>query len=103
MKRRRSHIHRAMHISRFAKLYVAKIPFDLGRCRAYSLDPEAGAAQRDDDIVITMRMPECRVAGRHRHIPDTHEFIFKFRVMPWLAADFHGRLSAAVPSRPNLL
>src|SRR6266404_4486842 len=29
MKRRRSHIHRAMHISRFAKLHVAKIPFDL--------------------------------------------------------------------------
>ena len=98
MKRRRSHIHRAMYISRFAKFDVAEIPLDLSRCSADGLDPEAGAAQGDDDIVITMRMPERRVAGRHGNIPDTHEFIFKFRVMTRLAADFNRRVSRASPA-----
>ena len=89
MKWRRPHIHRAMHISRFAKLDVAEIPLDLSGCSADRLDPEAGAAQRDDDVIVAMCMPEGRVSGRHRHIPDTHEFIFKFGVMARLAADFN--------------
>src|SRR5712692_2104633 len=91
-KRRGPNINRAMNICRLAKSDVAELPWDLSRCSAYGLDPEAGAAHCDDDVVVAMNMPERHIASRHCNIPDPHEFIFKFRVMTRLAADFNRRL-----------
>ena len=79
-----------MNISGFAKADIAELPPALSAGAAPRVSmPQDRIAKGDDDIVITMRMPERRVAGRHGNIPDAYEFIFKFRVMPGLAADFN--------------
>ena len=78
-----------MNISRLAKPDLAELPLNLGGCTADRLDAEARiVAECDDDIVVAVYMPECRVAGGYRDIPDAHEFIFKLWVMARLAADF---------------
>src|SRR5713226_1408052 len=103
MKRRRTDIDRAVNISRFAKPHVAELPLAFARRASEGLDTQRRAAESDDDVVVAMHMPEGRVAGRNCDIPNAHKFIFKFRVMTRLAADFNRRLSAAHPARLNLL
>ena len=89
MKRSHADVYRAMNISRLAKPDLAELPLNFGGCTADRLDAEARiVAEGDDDIVVAVYMPECRVAGGYCDIPDAHEFIFKLWVMARLAADF---------------
>ena len=84
-----------MCVSRFAKVNVAGFPlhFDSGRSNLF--EPQASATERDDYIVIAMNMPQRRVANRDGDVKHAHEFIFKFRMMAWLAAYFDRRVSSS--------
>ena len=86
MKRRPANIYRAMHVSRLREPDLAELPLALDRFASDSFNTQAHIAERDDDIIVAMNVPERRVAGGHSHIPDPYEFILKFRMMTRLAA-----------------
>src|SRR5215831_3546111 len=87
MKRRRPGIHRAMHIGRFAEPDFAVLPFLVDRISSQSFNVKVCRRQGDDQIVVTMRMPQRRITAGYGDIPDAHELIFKFGMMPGLAFD----------------
>src|SRR5207245_5701677 len=92
MKWSRANVHRAMNVGRLRKPDVAKFPLRFCRWSRGILKPQIRIAQCDDYIVVSVDMPQSRVAGRYGDIPHAHELVFKFRVMMRLAFDFDWRL-----------
>lgn len=92
MKRRGPDIHRAMYIGRFAESDFAKLPFNIDRIAAQRLNVKFRRSERYHDIIVTMSMPQRRITRGHGDVPNPHELVFKFRMMPRLAFYFDGVL-----------
>src|SRR2546427_12904927 len=92
MKRSRTRVNRAMHISRFGEPHFAELPLCFGRRSGGALKPQVSIGKRDHDVVVPVDMPQSRFAGRNGDIPDAHELVFEFWMVMSFTADFDRRL-----------